>query len=208
MFTTHQALLQALQQHLHLIKFLVFLHQKRYRIGNSFSQPYFSFLAHMPLLLLTLQLTDCSYSCIPQAAKGASTNAHSGRLELTYGMERDRGSSSWLMRLVLEKLAAPAVQGHVQGKQTRGEIGLLFTHAHMSVSRIRMELNLGAVKELGFAPASPKNTSLHFQRQVINQIGPSSRISAFWQDSVGVKEVWGQAQGSTVRCTLQPDKPG
>lgn len=35
----------------------------------------------------------------------------------------------------------------------------------------------------------------------MNLTGPSSRISAFWQDSAGVKEVWGQTEGSTVRQT-------
>lgn len=41
----------------------------------------------------------------------------------------------------------------------------------------------------------------------MNLIGPSSRISAFWQGRAGVKEVWGQAEGSTVWQALQPDKP-
>lgn len=46
------------------------------------------------------------------------------------------------------------------------------------------------------------------KRQVMNLIGPPSRISAFWQGSAGVKEAWGQAGGSGAGQSVQPDGPG
>lgn len=78
--------------------------------------------------------------------------------------EWDGGSRTWHVWPVLGKLADPAVQGHIWGRWTGGWRGCC---SHMFLCQYpapQWRLNLRAVKWLGFAQASPKTTSLHFQK--------------------------------------------
>lgn len=186
----------------------LFFFMKEAQEGTVFPWSYFQFCYHVPGILLTCWLTDCSSSGFPheRGGWGASNTTHPHRLEHELGE-----SGVGLQRLAREACARKAGRAGCPGARlgplTWRQTGLLLTHAsHQDPEPEWRGISKQSHNWVLLGPR--QSTQAHIsKRRVINSIGPSSRISAFWQASAGAEEVRGQVWGSAVQRPLQPDTP-
>ena len=147
----------------------------------------------MPGILLTCWLTDCSSSGLPhkEVAEGPPTSPMLAGWKTSWGREW-----SGALRLAREACTRKAGQagcpGARLGQVTWRQMGLLLTHAsHQYPEPAWRGISKQSHNWVLLRPR--QNTQAHISnRRVINLIGPSSRISAFWQASSGAEEVRGQ----------------
>ena len=141
-----------------------------------------------------------------EVAEGPPTSPMLAGWKTSWGREW-----SGALRLAREACTRKAGQagcpGARLGQVTWRQMGLLLMHAsHQYPEPAWRGISKQSHNWVLLRPR--QNTQAHISnRRVINLIGPSSRISAFWQASSGAEEVRGQVWGSAGRRPLQPDTP-
>ena len=191
-----------------MLHFLIFLHERDTGQERSFPGPTSS---SVPCAQNTAHLLAYRLQFLWPSSQGRWLRGLQHHPSSQAGKRAGGESGVGLQRLARETRARKAGRagcpGARLGQVTWRQIGLLLTHAsHQYPEPAWRGISKQSHNWVLLRPC--QNTQAHISnRRVINLIGPSSRISAFWQASAGAEEVRGQVWGSAGRRPLQPDTP-